>query len=194
MALQYDDPADLPTDCDDATLPEVVSDNCPEVVELELSEIVNLYLGLPDASNPTVVAGTPTMTSIVGIEAAKTAGTIISLPVIADLPAPEIVTAQLPRGLTKTVNGKYAITADFFDLSDANYAEMRKMQRGMQVRFWYETAGGKMYGDTARGIWGYVASVTFPKERGKDSYAKAIIRVEFDAQFDPPRFASPYAA
>lgn len=194
MALQYDDPSGIATDCEDPVLHAPISDNCPEVVELELSEIVNLYLALPNVASPNLVAGTPVMTSIVGIEAAKTAGTLVSMPVIADLPAPEIVTAALPRGLSKTVNGKYTITADYFDFQGTNYEELRKMQAGLRVRFWYETLGGFMYGDTARGIWGTVSKVTFPKERGKDSYAKAIITVEFDSKFDPPRFASPYAA
>lgn len=194
MALaDYSGPT-CPDSCGDVSLPAVDIQECVDSIEVELSEITDIYLVATDSSGDAVVVPTD-WTS----EADWTAvldqsldNKIRHLIVSGDKPATEDTEATFSKFRTKVTNRGHTVNADVDDVSDLNYEFMRTLQCGATVRMWFATYGGKLYGG-ATGIKADVKA-NYALERGQESRALIQFVFTWDHLQDPPRIANPLAA
>ncbi len=143
-----------PTDCS-TNLPVVSFDRCnPQALA---SEITKIYIAKPTAepfedvedplewgkriSETNTVPGAPENTTPVG-------DLIRPLTVIGDRPTPATVVKDLSNRRKKTIRKDFTINFTVDDITQENLDMQRSSECGGAVRFWYEIAGGRLFGGT----------------------------------------------
>lgn len=193
-------------DCTDTEILPVVSfDDCNP--EINKSEIIAIYAAGPDAiafadfSDPEEWAdrlsqtGTPPTGSTV---AAK--DLIRRLTVIADEPAPTDVTRAISNNRTQILDRTRVINVTIDEVNDANYDFARSTEcgGGLKGKFWYETAGGYLYGGSnglKAGPGGQAPTLRLSpvKERGTDSVETLAGTISWSNLKSAARVKSPFA-
>lgn len=175
-----------PETCD-FDLPAVSFDDCnPEVL---YSEIRRIFIAKKAALIFTNWLAAPEW--IARLNQTTTAGDdyIRPLTVIGDKPAAADVVKEISNGRKKVIGKDHTINFSIDDVTDANYEFMRALECGGEFKFWYETAGGKIYG----GNDGFIAQVTMNDilNRGKDEIETIAGVITWRTKFSPERGASP---
>jgi hypothetical protein len=171
----------------DITLPVINFDDCnPEV---NFSEIVRFFIAKKGAA-----AFTNWLSSsewLTRISETSTTGNdyIRALTVIGDKPAATDVIKEISNGRKKVIGKDHIINFTIDDVSQENYDFMRALECGGIFKFWYETAGGKIFG----GNEGFDAQVSMNSvlARGKDEIETIAGVISWRAKFSPERGISP---
>lgn len=140
-----------PTDCS-TDLPVVSFDDCNP--EARLSEITKIYIARTDAvaftdvEDPTEWAKRLSMTATppAGEPATPVKDLIRPLTVIGDRPAPTPVSVDISNGRTKQLRKDFVINFTIDEITPENLEFQRNSECTMKVKFWYEIAGGLLFG------------------------------------------------
>lgn len=114
---------------------------------------------------------------------------IRAIPVIGDKPAPAPINRDISNGRRQVLGKDHTVNMTIDDLSDENYAFMQTLECGGQYKFWYETAGGYIYG----GNNGVLVNLNFDDilNRGRDEIETLAGTATWRAKFTPERVKSP---
>lgn len=177
-----------PTGCETA-LPIVKFNECSPRVNL--SEIEKIYVAKPIAKAFTDVAIATEWSTRLSETSVTGDDSIRPLIVIGDKPQPANVVKDISNGRRINVRKDHTINVTIDDVSDENYEFMRTLECGGQVKIWYETAGGYLYGGN-EGI-----DATFILDdvlnRGRDEIETLTGTITWSAKFSPERVLSPIA-
>lgn len=175
-----------PDNCDFA-LPTVLFDDCAPVVIY--SEIRRIFMAKKAAAAFT--DWTDATEWLARMSQSSTTGDdyIRALTVIGDKPAASDVSKDISNGRKIVIGKDHTVNFTIDDVSDANYNFMRGMECGGEFRFWYESAGGYMYG----GNEGFLASVSINDilNRGVDEIETLAGVITWRSKFSPERALSP---
>ena len=149
-------------DCDDIVLPVVSFDeDC--LLDVSKSEIVAIFFALPsaadfeDVSDPLEWAKrlSQTATPPAGNPLTPVKDLIRKLIVIGDKPLPTETVRAISNNRSITIDRPRVINITVDQVSDPNYELMRAAEcgNGLPIKFWYLTAGGKLYGGN-KGVQG----------------------------------------
>lgn len=173
-------------DCD-FTLPVVSFDDCsPDVAFSEIRRIFIAKKAAVAFSNwlsPTEWLARLSETSTTGNDYIR------PLTVIGDKPAATPVTKVISNNRTITVGKDHVINYTIDDISQENYDFMRALECGGQFRFWFETAGGYIYGGNS----GFLARISgdIILNRGVDETESIAGAITWRTKFSPERGVSP---
>ncbi len=127
-------------------IPEVSFAECNP--EINLSQIAKIYIAQPDAtsfSDWTQAAEWTDRISNTSIDP----DAIRPLTVVADKPVPETGTKTISGGRIVTTDKKHTINFEIDESNATNHEFARSGKCMKQVKFWYETIGGKLFGGNA---------------------------------------------
>lgn len=169
-----------PADCDALDI-EVLFDECSP--EFESGQIERVYVAKANAPDFTDVEDLAEWTARLGVD-------IFELKVIGDMPEPE--STEIPWVDGEVVNGDKKFTANFriLEVNDTNYQFMRSVQCNTRYKFWFATAGGKMYGGNAGITAQFKGSFMIPEDRA-DITKLMFVTKWTDSNF-PDRSVSPF--
>lgn len=178
----------LPTcaaDCSTA-LPSVSFNDCSP--DVSFSEIQRAFFGTVDGGGFDDWTQASEWTSKIS-STSTTAGSLRAMTVIGDKPAASSVTKDISGGRKLTIGKDFTVNLTIDDVSEANYNFWRQMECGNKLLFWYETSGGKMFGDN-EGIEVNVDSNSV-LNRGREEIETIELVVSWRAKFSPARIDSP---
>ena len=175
-----------PTNCA-KTLPIVKFDKCAPAISL--SEIEKIYISKPTATPFTDWKLASEWVERISESDLVDDDAIRPLTVIADKPAPANVIKELSNGRKIPVRKDHTINVTIDDVSDENYELARVLECGGQIRFWYETSGGKLYGGN-EGIEGTIV-LDGVLNRGRDEIETLTGSIVWSSKFSPERITSP---
>lgn len=132
-----------PTNCESALPPVNFSACAPTILE---SEIVRVFIARPNAAAFTNWEQATEWTERISQTDVADQDAIRVLTVIGDKPAPTSTPRDISNGRTITPFKEHTVNVTIDDVTDENYEFMRQLECGGQVKAWYETAGGKLYG------------------------------------------------
>lgn len=136
-------PIVCPTTCESSLPPVNFSACAPTILE---SEIVRIFVARATAAAFTDWnLATEWETRISQTDIANE-DAIRVLTVIGDKPAPTSTPRDISNGRQVTPFKEHTVNVTIDDVTDENYEFMRQLECGTQVKAWYETAGGKIYG------------------------------------------------
>lgn len=175
-----------PTNCD-FDLPPVNFNKCNPIVPM--SEIRRIFVAKVTAApftnwlNAAEWLTRLSQTSVTGNDYIR------PLTVIADKPAAASVIKEISNGRRMPLGKDHTINVTIDDVSGENYELMRVFECGGQVRIWYETEGGYIYG----GNEGVVADVDLNDvlNRGREESETLAGTITWRAKFHPERGISP---
>lgn len=175
------------TGCGSA-LPKVKSSKCAP--QTALSEIWYVYIAKAIADDFTNVEDIAEWTTRLSEDSVTGDDMIRQLTVLGNKPQPTSTTIRISGGRSKNIGTQHVVNFRVDDISPENYEFARMMQCGGTYKFWWETAGGYMYGGNSG------KEVTLPNNMVNDEGADAIERLVFQAlftsQFDAERTISPF--
>jgi len=175
---------DCGTDCGNTCVTFVTND-CPEVIELCLSEICKWMYSCPDPDDPTQPLFAPTdWTAEADWEAAITAG-LIGVNVIGDIPEPTQDIVQISKGRQKFGTKTFTANIDIDEWTIDNYEAMRQLSCGATMYNWFQTRSGVIFGGPT-GVRADVIKANSPLTRGDNQYKRILIGLEWEAKCDPP--------
>jgi hypothetical protein len=175
------------TDCN-SQLPPVNFDKCNPTVLL--SEIRRIFVASIGAAPLADWANAAEWIERVS-EANSSVDAIRPLTVIADKPAAAPVTAAISNGRTVTIRKDHTINWTIDDVTDENYEWMRAVvECGGQVKIWYETEGGYLYGGN-NGISPVSLTGDDILNRGTDQFETLAGTMTWKDKFSPDRVLSP---
>lgn len=176
-----------PNDCT-YELPVTSFDICRS--DIHTGEIEILYLAGPDAECFTDVESLAEWTARVS-NTSLDPDAIRRIRVIGDMPVGTSDPIDISLGQKFYPEKDFTINLETEDTSDANYALMRFLECGGQVKAWTQTAGGDGFG----GICGMDVNINtgYQIERGQGSIHKIIFTLTFKAKHTPERFDHPLA-
>ena len=117
-------------------------------------------------------------------------GTLKSIKVIGDKPAPTTTDALGPEGETARIGKTHQILADVLTVDNVNYAALQALDAcGGKVHIWYRTKS-YLYGGL-NGIKAQVLGAPHILDRGVGSIGRNELTVQWKAETDPPRDAYP---
>lgn len=185
-----------PTDCS-TDLPVVSFDDCNP--EARLSEITKIYIARPDAVAFTDVALatewakrlSETATPPAGEPATPVKDLIRPLTVIGDRPAPTPVTVDISNGRTKQLRKDFVINFTIDEITEENLTFQRTSECNMKVKFWYEIAGGLLFGGN-EGIEATLAS-DLVLDRGTEAIVAINGTLTWKGRFTEEAVESPIA-
>lgn len=177
-----------PTGCETA-LPVVKFNDCAPAINL--SEIEKIYIAKPIAAAFSDVAIATEWSTRLSETSVTGDDSIRPLVVIADKPQPSNVVKEISNGRRMNVRKDHTINVTIDDVSDENYEFMRTLECGGQVKFWYQTAGGYLYGGND-GIQGTIV-LDGVLNRGRDEIETLTGTITWSAKFSPERVVSPIA-
>lgn len=132
-----------PTDCG-GTLPPVNFSSCaPTILE---SEIVRIFVARATAAAFTDAGSATEWNTRISQTDIEDPDTIRVLTVIGDKPAATSTPRDISNGRQVTPFKEHTVNVTIDDATQENYEFMRNLECGGQVKVWYETAGGKLYG------------------------------------------------
>lgn len=181
---------DIPTcpDCANLALPEVNFNECN--IESYESEVSTVYLALDDPDVDCCAAGAIDITTPAGIEAAVTAGDLIVMFGIGDVPEPEFTERVVSKRRRVIGNKRHVLNFTIDDMSDANYEALRQLECGGQFRIWFATVGGRIFGGDC-GILVDVNSRPLVLDRGEDTFERGELSFSWDRKAAPERGIDP---
>lgn len=183
-----------PANCDDDNLlPAIPTEQDCASYPQTLSQIGHLYIMPTGATNPWANWST-TPTDNAGINNNEALNAASKWLVgIGEIPASEKTTTEYPLLKSKTTDRLYTLTFRVPNLSDSQYAFLRKIQCGtLGFTFWYGDLGNWLYG-LANGIVPDFVTVTFPKGNANTDKNVGIIKLSWRANGDPERRVNPLA-
>ncbi len=187
---------ECPTDCSDFELPDFLSDDCPDLIELELSEIKQIFIAEIDPTDKTKAKGGPSDWTDKTIWEASidnaTPGKVKRLFGIGDAPEGETKFVTIHDNQQKIISVDRLVNFEMQNMAQVNYDAMRKLQCGAKVRIWWITRGDFMYGGQ-NGVPSLVKKASSPSEKGADAYKKINFQFSFSAKCDPERIPSPWS-
>ena len=177
-----------PSGCTTA-LPAVKFDKCAPKVNL--SEIERIYVAKPTAAAFADWKLATEWTTRISETDSTGDDAIRPLIVIGDKPAPANVIKEISNGRKLPVRKDHTLNVTIDDVSDENYDFMRTLECGGQVKIWYETAGGYLYG----GNEGIDATMVLDDvlNRGRDEIETLTGTITWSAKFHPERTLSAIA-
>lgn len=178
-----------PQGCE-SQLPPVSFDECAP--QINLSEIVSVYVAKPTAS-PFSDWTTASEWSTRLDQTDETSDDVIrKLTVIGDKPAPSAVSRDISNGRTMVVRKDHTLNITIDDVSDENYDFARVLECSGQVKVWYETEGGYLYGGN-EGIRGNIV-LDDVLNRGREEIETLTGAITWKAKISPDRTKSPIAS
>lgn len=175
-------------DCDEQKLPPVNFSDCAP--QLNLSEIEYIYVGPKNAKAFTSVADAAEWTTRLSESDIESPDVIRPLRVIGNLPAGSVRTKVISGNRTKKLGNDRTLNWLIDDVSDENYEFFRKfVECNSDVTFWFETRGGKLYGDNA-GIKGSISG-NLVLDEGADATETIQGTIIWDDNHSPDRVDSP---
>jgi hypothetical protein len=175
------------TDCN-SLLPPVNFDKCNPTVLL--SEIRRIFIASVGAAVFTDWTNATEWIARLS-ESTNSIDAIRPLTVIADKPAAAAVTAAISNGRTIVIRKDHTVNYTIDDVTEENYEFLRTViECGGQVKFWYETEGGYLYGGP-NGI--SPANITGDDilNRGTDQFETIGGTLTWKNKFSPERVLSP---
>ena len=176
-----------PTDCASA-LPEVDFDLCAPAVHY--GEVSMLYVARADAadfSNVDQIGEWNTRLS----ETDPGADAIRPLTIIGELPEPEQTELSISGDRTVVGFKNFTLNIEVDETNDTNYEFLLTYECNVQVKMWYATADGMLYG----GNEGILATLrmnnVIPRDRAET--AKFIGTAKWKSKHSPLRCVSPMA-
>jgi hypothetical protein len=136
-------PITCPADCEDLDIPAVLFTECDP--ETNLSQIAKIYIAKQDAADFSNWRLAAEWTARLSVDAVDPE-TIRPLTVIGDKPLPEITERTISGGRTVVTGGKQQINFDIDESNATNHEFARGTKCVKQVKFWYETIGGILFG------------------------------------------------
>ncbi len=140
-----------PADCEEVALPAFQFDECKE--ELNSSQIMWLYIALPSAPAFTDVSDPVEWATRLGNlpepeegEPANPAADIRFLKGIGDKPKPTSNTVEVSGRRTKVISRTHSLTFRVDNTNQVNHDGMRLLQCGGDVKIWYGTIDGLLFG------------------------------------------------
>ena len=173
-------------DCNDKLAPVQFSACNPEV---NASEIIRIFVAAANAAPLTDWKTAQAWTERISNTDVASQDAIRVLTVIADKPAAADVVKDLSNGRKKTLRKDHTVNYTIDETNDANYEFMRKLECSGRVKFWYETAGGKLYGGD-EGIKGDITG-NIVNNSGADEIETIQGTITWKAKFSPERVNSP---
>lgn len=168
-------------------LPEVLFDNCNPIVEF--SEIRRVFVAKQVAAP--FADWTAAGEWVARIDPDNVSGDdyIREFRVIGDKPIPTAIVKDISNGRKKSIGKDHVLNFLIDDISDENYEFMRYLECGGEVKIWYETEGGRMFG----GNNGINVSLSMGSQlnRGRDEIAALIAVATWRAKFTEERALSP---
>lgn len=113
--------------------------------EINLSQIAKLHIAQPDAADFTDWTQAAEWTTRIS-DTSTDVDAIRSLTVIADKPLPETGSKTISGGRIVTTDKKHTINFEIDESNATNHEFARGGKCMKQVKFWYETIGGKLFG------------------------------------------------
>lgn len=144
-----------PSNCDALDI-EVMFNECAP--EFESGQIERVYVAKANAPNFTDVESLTEWTNRLGND-------IFELKVIGDMPEPEVPEIPWVDGEVISGDKKFTVNFRILEVNDKNYQFMRTVQCNSKYKFWYTTAGGKMYGGNAGITAQFKGSFVIPEDR-----------------------------
>lgn len=178
-----------PTDCT-SLLPIVDFDACAPNVNP--SEITKIYVAKPSVEAFTNWELAPEWVERISQVDVVSPDAIRPLTVIADKPAPAPVVKEISNSRRIVLRKDHTLNVTIDDVSTTNYEFARSMECGGQIRFWYETAGGFLFGGN-EGIEGTLVLDNI-LNRGRDETETLAGTITWSAKFSPERTLSPIAS
>ena len=178
-----------PNDCE-TQLPVVAFDQCAP--KINLSEIRKIYVAKPTVKAFTDWKLAPEWTTRISETNVASPDSIRPLTVIADKPAPANVVKDISNGRKIQVRKDHTLNITIDDVSDENYEFAIITECGGQVKFWYETAGGYIYGGN-EGIDGTLI-LDDVLNRGNDEIETLTGTLTWSSKHSPERVISPIAS
>lgn len=129
-------------DCD-FDIPPVSFAECNP--EINLSQIAKIYLAQPDAADFSDVSAVGEWTNRLS-QTSNDVDAIRSLTVVGDKPAPETTEKTISGNRIVPTDKKHTINFDIDESNETNHEFARGTKCVKQVKFWYETIGGKLFG------------------------------------------------
>lgn len=169
------------------SLPVVKFDVCAP--NANLSEIEKIFVTKPIAEPFTDWKLAGEWTTRIS-EVSTTGDDIIRpLTVIGDKPAPSNVVKEISNGRKINVRKDHTLNITIDDVSTENYEFMRTLECGGQVKIWYQTSGGFLYG----GNDGIDATMVLDDvlNRGRDETETLTGSITWSSKFSPDRTLSP---
>lgn len=152
------------------------------------SEIEEIYVANADADTLADWTVVGTWTALLDQSATASGNEIRRWDVIGDKPAATAVVAALSKKRTKKIDATHVINFEIDDVSDENYAAATELQVGANVKIWYKTRGGHLYG----GNDGIVAAIDINPVLGRgDEIEKLVGTLSWNSKTDPERVVSP---
>lgn len=179
-------------ECDALEMPAVSFGNCaPQQNE---SEINAIFITIDDPNNPGEALGGPTdweqASDWTTALHQSTAGKVRKLTVIGDLAEAE-QEIRIVSNRRRVMGTKvFTLNATIDDASDENYEFMRSLECGFEVRIWYGTVGGKLYGDQ-NAVPCSVIKANAPLDRGQNTFERFEFAFQWEAHCHPPRIDNP---
>lgn len=169
-----------PADCDELDI-EVLFDPCAP--EFESAQIERVYIAKANAPDFTNVDDLAEWTPRIDVD-------IFELKVIGDMPEPE--STEIPWVDGEVVNGDKKFTTNFriLEVNDTNYQFMRSVQCNVRYKFWFATAGGKIYGGNAGITAQFKGGFVIPEDR--TDITKLMFVAKWTSANFPDRSTSPF--
>lgn len=174
------------TDCT-AALAVTKSSKCAPIIVA--SEIVRVFVAKATAAPLTDWALAAEWTARISETDIASDDAIRPIPVIGDKPAPAAVRRDISNGRNQLLGKDHTVNMTIDDLSEENYNFMLTLECGGQYKFWYETAGGFIYG----GNNGILVNLVFDDilNRGRDEIETLAGAATWRSKFTPERVKSP---
>lgn len=169
-------PPDLSfTDCD------------PEVHEGEIDRLYFMSLGGAPLTNVDSLAEWNSRLS----NTSTSINAIRFMNVVGEKPVAEGEVIKISRNRKITMHKAHTINFDVDETNQENYDALRELECGGNFLWWYQTAGGLLYGGTD-GIEAYVnLNDMIPKDRAELNIFQGVLT--WDAEFHPERTTNPMA-
>lgn len=185
-----------PADCDtDLNLPGIPDEqDCTSYPQFD-AQVCDLIIVPAPASDPLVWTD-PTAPTILGGGINNTATDNSAAKRIVgegEVPEPETEIAEYPKNKTKVVKRMYTINQTIKQMDDDTYELLRALQCGWTgFTFYYGNLAGNGFGPVG-GISPTSISVVMPLSGGRGEKQFGRISITWEADGDPPRWASPWA-
>lgn len=178
-----------PQECEEVVAPAFNFDNCE--VERNSSQLQWLYITTPDAPPFTDWSDPTEWAARLGNDPAVEDHDIRFLEGIGEIPKPTANTAEVSGRRTIVISRSRTITFRVDNTNDVNHDAMRLLQCGGDIKIWYATIDGLMYGGN-EGI-GVFVDPGAVHGGGNNDIINHEYAMQYSALIDPERIKSPLA-
>ncbi|WP_437918595.1 hypothetical protein [Sphingobacterium sp. LRF_L2] len=178
-----------PETCEEVEAPKFDFDNCNE--EANAAQIAWLYITTPDAPSFTDWKTPTEWAARLGNDPTVEGHDIRFLKGIGEIPKPTANTVAVSGRRTKVVGRSRTITFRVDNTNEVNHDAMRKLQCGGDIKIWYGTIDGLLYGGND-GIDVFVDPGA-SHGSGDTDIINHEYAISYSALLDPERTKSPIA-